>query len=275
MFCTKCGSKNAEGAAFCHMCGTKVLENNAPDHGTTIVSATPAIQPVASITQATSSAVQMPPTSSANADGAAITDKALGLLKANMSHCANLKDVLITPKGLVAKGKISNHTISFQYGDVHVKSNLNMVSNILSWAIFIGLFILIAAIVEVLFWEDVVLWLIWIPCIIIDFGIWQFLGKQEAKSVHPFIFSTLEPLLSEDGVQTLNTAQPDVTPAGGARLLIGFGIVFAFAGIVLSGIDILQYGYFELNVMTGFGLVSIAIGAFCFYLGFRAKKNLA
>jgi len=209
MFCTQCGGQLPEGSGFCHKCGAKVVRadtvQQTPAPAAAPIPSQPQPQtpaaPVAANTPTPSASAQAPPT---DTNGAAITEKALELLKANMSRCSKIKDVSISivPKGLVAKGKVSNHTVSFPYGDVHVESKLKMMFTIISWAIIIGLWILIRVIAEENSWDEVTFWLVWVPCIILDYGLWKFIVKREAKVVHPFIFDTLEPLQSEDGVQT-------------------------------------------------------------------------
>jgi len=263
MYCYKCGNQIIEESAFCPKCGAKIAIDNTVQQGPT--------QYNASITPIPSTRVQTP---LADANKSEITDKMLGSLNANISRCPKLKEVSITPKGPIAKGKIGNHTISVQYGDVNVNSKLNITFTIVSWVIFVGLWILARAIAEDNYGDEVMFWAIWIPCIILDHGIWQLLLKKETKIVHPFIFETLKPLQSEEGVKIVNTAQATIQPATGVKVIFGIGIALVALGASLFILGLVINGDFEFDFLTGYGLFSVALGAVFLYLGSKTRKNI-
>ena len=263
MFCRKCGTQLSEDSEFCHKCGTKITTDSV-------------VQQIAAQEAAVAS-VQMPSTQTqtqpVDVNASEINQKALRLLMGSISQCSNLNNVSITQKGLVAKGKTCNHTISIQYGDVIVNTRLNNPFLIVSCLILIGLAIIIRLIAEEYYWDEITFWIIWIPFIVLDYGLWHLIRMVEAKAVHRFIFETLKPLQSEEGVQAVNTTQHEYMPMTGVKMLIGFGVALIIVGLALL---ILWYlnDYNEFSFFTAFGLLSAALGAVFLYLGGRLRKGI-
>jgi hypothetical protein len=87
MFCTKCGSNQAEGIAFCSSCGNPV---------------TPAAQPVASFSAEPQPAFQASPTAAASSNGGGLALAILSFVVSAFAFFSGLYDL-----GGIANGQFS------------------------------------------------------------------------------------------------------------------------------------------------------------------------
>lgn len=257
MFCSNCGTKTIDGAAFCQKCGAKLNRDNreerepvpapiqepvgisVPSVGTTLESAQKTVKEKESESENAPMAEKAEKT--AVSGGASSVPKSqeeiYAILEADTAMCHGVKSAKSMGSSLLVRGRTHVHNMIIMNGTAKLRSTLSVPFSLIDWILYLlGGWLIITSgrmgsdVVEYgyIYFEDYALpFALFLIAVGLHLALMPYIGYKEKASVRECIRKTVE---AENISLTTNEMKP------GIRFVISSIIVLAGVLVLIFGV---------------------------------------